>query len=335
MERSADDRRGLQLPRVIFGTSCLGNLYKVIPYEEKLATVRAFFANGEPRVLLDSAGKYGAGLALEIIGRALRELGVPPEAVAISNKLGWRRVPLRGPEPTFEPGVWEGLEHDAEQAISHDGILVCWEQGNALLGSPYRPNLVSVHDPDEFLARGGSREDLRGAYQALAELKSRGEVRAVGVGSKDWHVIREIAGMVDLDWAMLACSLTVMSHPPELLDFIAELHRRGVTVINSAVFHSGFLTGGAYFDYRAPEPEHFAWRARFWEVCARHTVSPASACVQFGLAVPGVVSVALNTSSHKRVPENVALGRAHIPAAFWRDMKAAGLISKAFPFLGV
>ena len=334
MRQAENHGQGLRLPPVIFGTSCLGNLYKAIPYEEKLATVKEFFAHMGPVVVLDSAGKYGAGLALEVIGRALRELDVPPGSVEISNKLGWLRVPLRGAEPTFEPGAWAALEHDAEQAISHDGILRCWEQGNALLGASHRPSLLSVHDPDEFLAQGGKMEQVRGAYQALAELKRRGEAKAVGVGAKDWRVIREIAECVELDWAMLACSLTVMSHPPELLAFVEALRRRGVAVINSAVFHSGFLTGGAYFDYREPKPEQFAWRERFHALCAKHEVAPSAACVQFGLAVPGVASVALNTSNPARVKENVALAEAPIPGAFWRDMKGAGLIAKNFPHLG-
>ena len=57
---------------------------------------------GDGVAVFDSAGKYGAGLALEVLGKALEELGVPPEKVLISNKLAWKRVPLTTPEPTFE-----------------------------------------------------------------------------------------------------------------------------------------------------------------------------------------------------------------------------------------
>jgi D-threo-aldose 1-dehydrogenase len=115
------------------------------------------------------------------------------------------------------------------------------------------------------------------------ETVAKGAVKAVGIGSKDWRMVREIAGQVDLDWVMFACSLSVYSHPPELLDFIAHLHARGVGMINSAVFHAGFLTGGAWFDYRKPEPAHFAWRDKFFAICRRFDVKPADACVQFGL----------------------------------------------------
>lgn len=344
--RSPLGRTGVQVPPIIFGTSCLGNLYQALPWETKLAIMREFCRCVAAPVALDSAGKYGAGLALEVIGHCLRQLGLSPAAVLISNKLAWKRVPLRGPEPTFEPGVWAGLEHDAVQTIDHDGILACWAQGCELLGG-IRPAVVSVHDPDEYLAaaagtadRARRLDDILGAYAALGELQARGEVHAVGVGAKDWRVIREIAARTDLDWVMFACSLTVMTHPPELLAFMAELHRRGVAMINSAVFHAGFLTGGAFFDYRRADPKApgdaplFAWRERFTDLCRRFAVPPAAACVRFGMAVPGVVATALNTSRPERVAENVATVSAEIPSAFWAAMKDAGLVSRGFPYLG-
>jgi D-threo-aldose 1-dehydrogenase len=336
---------GVAIPRVIFGTSCLGNLYEVVAEETKLAIVGEIIRHSPAPVVLDSAGKYGAGLALEVIGRSVRTLKVLPAQVLISNKLGWYRVPLRGPEPTFERGVWAGIQHDAESRISYEGILQCYEQGNALLGHGYTTQLVSVHDPDEFLAaaktpaeRQRRFADVLDAYRALFELKKSGQVKAVGIGSKDWRVIREVAEHVPLDWVMFACSLTVYSHPPELLQFIAQLHARGVGMINSAVFHAGFLTGGAWFDYRKPDPVReaslFQWRDKFLAVCRNFRVNPADVCVQFGLALPGVVAVALNTGKPARIKENVASASQPIPPALWRALKDEGLVARDFPYLG-
>jgi D-threo-aldose 1-dehydrogenase len=322
----------------------LGNLYEAPSAETKLAISREWFAHVPAPVALDSAGKYGAGLALEVIGANLRKLGVPPERVVISNKLGWLRVPLRTPEPTFEPGVWAKLEHDAVQQIGYDGILDCWEQGCELLGAPYRPQLASVHDPDEYLAAAASDDDRRRrfddvleAYRALDELKQRGEVRGVGVGAKNWRVIQQIAAAVELDWVMLANSLTIFRHPPELVEFVAELAARGVGVINSAVFHAGFLVGGRFFDYRPVSPdapadrELFAWRERLFALCRRHDVAPDVACVQFALAPPGVVAVAMNTSDPAKIARNAAAVDAVVPREYWDEARAAGLIHPDYP----
>jgi D-threo-aldose 1-dehydrogenase len=338
---------GIKIPPITFGTSCLGNLYQALPEQTKLDIIKEMFLHVDPPVVLDSAGKYGAGLALEVIGRGLKELGISREDVVISNKLGWLRVPLQTPESTFEPGVWANLQYDAEQDISYEGILRCWEQGCELLGNVYKPQLVSVHDPDEYLAQATSAQerakhfdDILGAYRALTELKHKGEVKAVGVGTKDWPIIRELSREVNLDWVMLANSLTVYTHPPELLAFMDELGEQNIGIINSAVFNAGFLIGGAYFNYRQLNPDHpedkakFEWREKFFAVCRRYYVPPNEACVQFGMSPPGVSSIALNTSRPERVQENVASVTAQIPAAFWTALKAEGLISPEYPYLG-
>lgn len=331
---------GISVPRIIFGTSALGNLYQELPYATKRAIAQAWFDTVEPPVALDSAGKYGAGLALETMGQVLRDLGKTPDDVLISNKLGWKRVPLTGDEPQFERGVWKGIEHDAEQSISYDGILECFEQGNTLLGDPFSADLLSVHDPDEYLAAGdrtSRMEDIVQAYRALSDIKRRGDARAIGVGAKDWTVIREIHRHVQLDWVMFACSLTLYTHPPEILSFMAELNDAGIGIINSAVFNSGFLIGGRYFDYRPIDPardgELIDYRQRFLETCRRHGVDPASACVEFGLSVPGTAAVALNTSKPHHIADNVSAVRSRAPGEFWAELKSSGLIRHDYPYL--
>ena len=119
----------IDTPRVIFGTATLGNLFCELTDDVKLEISKQWFNSDEKLVVVDTAGKYGAGLALEVIGNNLREIGADPDTVIISNKLGWKRVPLTTPEPSFEKGAWLGLKNDAVQCISYDGILECWEQG--------------------------------------------------------------------------------------------------------------------------------------------------------------------------------------------------------------
>lgn len=336
-------RNGPGIPPIVFGSSCLGNLYEELPFETKLSIARGWIDNVDCPVI-DTAGKYGAGLALEMIGKCLRELGVPGEAVTISNKLGWKRVTLKGSEPTFEPGAWANLENDAEQNISYRGILECYDQGCELIGPEYAPQVVSVHDPDEYLNAAPDAEDRKRrlndvieAYNALHELKKKGRIKAIGVGSKDWRVIQELDALVELDWIMIACSLSPYTHEPELLEFIDNLYGRGVGMINSAVFNAGFLIGGDFFDYRKPDPVEdavlFAWREKFLCVCHRFNVVPAEACVRFGMAVPGIISTALNTSKPENVSRNVKAVEADIPAGFWDELKMQNVINPAYKYL--
>jgi D-threo-aldose 1-dehydrogenase len=332
----------LRLPHVIFGTSGLGNLFEVLDDKTKYDIVRESIRLSKGTVVFDSAGKYGAGLALECLGKCLRQMNIAFGEVVICNKLGWFRTDLQTEEPTFEPGVWKGLRHDAIQKISYDGILECYEQGNALLDG-YVPQMVSVHDPDEYLATAKDDlhaqrlyNDILGAYRALVELKQHGKVKSVGVGAKDWRVIQRIERHVELDWVMIANSMTIRSHPAELLDFISGLDKKGITVINSAVFHSGFLVGGNYFDYKlvphgtASGDSLYRWREEFFMVCEAYGIKPATACVQFAMNVPGVSSIALNTTRVERVKENLQMANTRIPDEFWETLKAKRLIADYF-----
>lgn len=328
----------LNFPSIIFGTSGLGNLFVALEEKVKFEIVQECVRHSNGPVVFDSAGKYGAGLALESLGKSLKALNVKPSEVIISNKLGWVRTELKTKEPTFEPGVWKDLKHDAVQKISYAGIIECFEQGNELLDG-YIPQLVSVHDPDEYLARAKSEaddarlyNDILEAYSALEELKAQGKVQAIGVGAKDWRAIKRISKDVQLDWVMVANSMTIMNHPEDLMIFIKSLSDKGVRIFNSAVFHSGFVIGGNYYDYRLVKPEEeeskvlFQWRDQFCALCKEFGVKPSEAGARFALNIPGVTSIALSTTNPQRVKENIDIANAVIPSAFWDAMKSEKLI---------
>jgi D-threo-aldose 1-dehydrogenase len=328
----------IPLPPVVFGTSGLGNIYEAIPYERKLAIVRECVTHSPGIPVFDSAGKYGAGLSLEVLGKCLEDLDVHPDEVIISNKLAWYQTPLTTPEPTFEKGIWIDMKNDAVQKISYEGILECFEQGNELLGK-YHSQMVSVHDPDEYLATARNEDedqklyqDILDAYRALADLKKQGRAQSVGIGSKDWRVIQRIAKDVDLDWVMIANSLTVHSHPKELIDFIAELHAKDVDIINSAVFNGGFLIGSNFYNYVEVDDSTergralLAWRKEFFKLCEEYGIQPAEACFSFGSNIPGVKSVALSTTKPEKVKGNIEMATKKIPQEFWDAMKEKRLI---------
>ncbi len=346
MKRRAFGNTGLEVPPIVFGSTGLGNLFAAPPDSRKRAVIEEWFKSIDGPVVIDSAGKYGAGLALENIGRFLKELEVSPDRVIISNKLAWRRVPLKSPEPTFEPGVWVDLKHDAVQDISYEGILRCYGHDNKLLDG-YAPQLVSVHDPDEYLDaavddadRESRWDDVAGAYRALTELKHDGAVAGVGVGAKDWKTVRQFAQRFELDWLMIANSFTIHSHPAELVDFISQQQQNGVAVINSAVFNGGFTVGGDFYNYRKIDPSSeadqnkLAWRQRLRTACERLQVDVADAGVVFGLSHPGISAVALSSTRPSRVATQVAAVQKRLPDEFWEELKDQELIDRDYPFVG-
>ncbi len=337
---AANINNNIILPPVMFGTSCLGNIYEATPYQTKLAIVRECVNNSLGIPVFDTAGKYGAGLSLEVLGQCLNDLNVAPNKVIISNKLAWYQTELTTPEPTFEKGIWKDLKNDAVQKISYQGILDCFYQGNDLLGN-YNSQMASVHDPDEYLATAKTEEeaailyqDILAAYRALTELKQQGKIASIGVGSKQWQVIQRIANDVDLDWVMIANSLTLHSHPKALINFIGELHKKGVAVINSAVFNGGFLIGSDFYNYNAVDKNTtegkalYKWRDDFFALCQQFAIQPAEACFNFGFNILGVISVALSTTKPEKVKLNINMATKQIPVGFWEAMIANDLIEK-------
>jgi D-threo-aldose 1-dehydrogenase len=163
-------------------------------------------------------------------------------------------------------------------------------------------------------------------------LKAQGKVNSIGVGSKQWKVIQRISKDVDLDWVMIANSLTLHSHPKELIDFIAELHKKDVSIINSAVFNGGFLVGGDLYNYRLIDKNTeegkalYDWRERFFALCKSFKITPAEACFNFGFNIPGVTSIALSTAKPDKVKHNIEMVTKEVPQAFWDAMQTEGLI---------
>ncbi len=337
---------GLSIPAIIYGTSFMGNLYHELNEEVKLQIMQQWFEVSKGTPMIDCAGKYGAGLALEVIGEGLKKLGIDKSNITISNKLGWFRIPLTTEEPTFEPGAWVNLKNDAVQKISYTGILECWKQGCELLGDYYKPQVVSVHDPDEYLFAATSQEDrgkrlndILDAYKALFELKEKGEVRAVGIGAKDWLTIKELYNHVKFDWVMFANKLTIYHHPKEIVDFIERIHNDGVGIINSAIFNAGFLTGGEFFDYRKINPDSIedqkllAWRNTFFRICDKFGVIPGDACLKFAFAMPQINAVALNPSKPSRIRRNVDVLATDLPYGFWKELKSEKIIGEHFKYV--
>jgi D-threo-aldose 1-dehydrogenase len=112
-----------------------------------------------------------------------------------------------------------------------------------------------------------------------------------------------------------------------------------VGIINSALFHGGFLTGGDKFDYLDLDPDAeegrmiYRWREDFHAVCKDHDVIPGDACLHFGLSHPAIVSIALNTSRPEKMERNAEILNRTIPPSFWDTMKDYGLISADYPYL--
>lgn len=68
--------------------------------------------------------------------------------------------------------------------------------------------------------------------------------------------------------------------------------------------------------------------------CARHGVSLQAAALQFPLAHPAVASVVSGAKRPGQVADNVRALAEAIPATFWAELRAEGLIDRNAPVPG-
>lgn len=318
----------LSLPVFGFGSAHLGELYSKVDEADSRATLDAAWAAGVR--YYDTAPWYGRGLSEHRVGGFLRTK--PRADFLITTKVG--RTLYRPKDPqSFDRAPWVGgLNFEVNFDYSYDGIMRSYEQLLQRLGLDTVDALV-IHDLDPGYhgdrQAGHEKALIEGGMKALAELKASGDIKAYGMGINTTDALENVASKVELDFALVAMPYTLIDQS-SLHKGMADCVRRGMSVIIGAPFASGILATGsggtAKYGYASAPPEVQAKVRGIEAVCRAHKVSLPAAALQFPLAHPAVASIIPGAARPSEVTANVAsLGEA-IPAGFWSDLKAQGLI---------
>ncbi|MEP6972077.1 MAG: aldo/keto reductase [Betaproteobacteria bacterium] len=314
-----------------FGGAPLGNLFAPVADGDAHQLVGHALANGA--TYLDTAPHYGNGLSEHRVGAVLRSKD--PGSYVLSTKVGR----LLRPDPKAsrsQNGFIDALPFNQRWDYSYDATLRSIEDSLQRMGLA-RIDMVYVHD----LARHAHGEQfaqqfrvaMDGAMPALARLKAEGVIASYGLGVNEWEVCVEALAHCDLDVLLLAGRYTLadQSALPQLLPLCVQ---RQVRIVIGGPFNSGILASGArpidgsapYFNYQlAPEPI-VARVAAIERVCEAHRVPLKAAALQFPLAHAAVASVIPGVRSVREFDENLRLMAHPIPAAFWSDLRAQGLL---------
>ncbi len=138
----------------------------------------------------------------------------------------------------------------------------------------------------------------------------------------------------DFDCFLLAGRYTLLEQAP-LDEFLPLCTERNIAILVGGAYNTGILaTGaieGAYFQYSPAPPEIMARVRRIEAVCARHGVRLPTAALQFPLGHPAVASVVIGTRAPHEVAMNVETFAPQVPADFWAELKAEGLLRADAP----
>ncbi|GGT25587.1 aldo/keto reductase [Streptomyces tanashiensis] len=322
--------------RLGFGTAPLGNMFRAIPDDEALATVEAAWDQGIR--LYDTAPFYGAGLAEERLGQVLA--GKPRDSYVLSTKVG--RVVLDEHETAArELGEKGGLfEHGNPNRMVHEWTADATERSveDSLkrLGTD-RLDIVWVHDiaqdfhGDLWLQK--FEEARTGAFRVLSRLRDEGVIKAWGLGVNKTEPIELTLALDEPrpDGFLLAGRYTLLDHEHALKRLLPMAQERGVDMVVGGPYSSGVLAGGTHFEYQQAPPEIVERVGTLKALTDRHGVSIKAAALQFSLAHPVSAAVIPGATRPSRIAEDVAALNETVPAAFWTELRAAGLVSPAAP----
>lgn len=324
-------KTALRVSQLGFGAAPFGNLLSAVPDDAVRASVDAALAAGIR--YFDTAPFYGHGLSEHRLGEALR--GRPRDSFVLSTKVG--RL-LKPDENARTPGPFAStLPFDIEYDYSRAGAVRSIEDSLQRLGMA-RIDIVFIHDVTakwrgEAL-EASYRQAMDGAFRALADLRSAGTIGAIGVGVNDVDILRRFATDGDFDCFMLAGRYTLLD-TGALAELLPLCERKSISILLAAPYHSGILASGAVAGAKywyADAPAEILDRVRAIEtVCARHGTTLQAAATQFPLAHPRIASVAAGYRTPGEVKAALTACAASIPAAFWADLRAAGLIDPRAP----
>lgn len=295
-------RCALRVSRLGLGTAPLAGLYREVSDEQAQATLLRAVACG--MTLIDTAPRYGDGLAEVRVGRALAALA--PVRPVLATKVGWQVTAGQPPVPDF----------------GYDAVLRGLEESMLRLGVS-RVDIVHVHDSDDH-----EDQACTGAFRALLALREQGVITAIGAGMNHAGPLARLVERVDLDCVLLAGRYTLLdqSAASRLLPACED---RRIAVLLGGVFNSGLLADprpGSHYDYQPATAVHLAQARAIEDVCRRHGVSLAAAALHFPLRASSVTALVLGARSVAEVDQNVSATLGSIPEALWAELDERGLV---------
>ncbi|MFJ8989922.1 aldo/keto reductase [Streptomyces sp. NPDC102279] len=314
---------GVPVGALSFGAAGIGNLYTQVTDEQARAAVDAAWTCGIRT--FDTAPHYGIGLSERRLGAALRDR--PRAEYTLSTKAGRLLEPADGGGDDLAQGFAVPATHRRVWDFSADGVRRSLEASLERLGLD-RVDVVYLHDPDDH-----AEQAFREAYPALEKLRSQGVVGAIGAGMNQTAMLTRFVQDTDVDVVLCAGRYTLLDHSA-LGDLLPAARRRGTSVVVGGAFNSGLLANpgpGSTYNY-APAPTELLDRAlRLKDIAERHGTTLRAAALALPAAHPSVVSVLVGARSAAEVRDCAQQFGTPVPAAFWQELRAEGLLPDAAP----
>jgi D-threo-aldose 1-dehydrogenase len=311
-------RSDLEVTRLSLGTAPLGGLFKSVSDADGEALLNSALEIGIN--YFDTAPQYGHGVAEIRVGKVLQSTKLP---YVIETKVGRILQKVENAElfpwfPDAPRDVMPIFDYSA------DGIKRSFNESLERMGLDHL-DIVLMHDAEEHI-----KEAIENAFPVLAEYRSQGLIKAVGIGINYVEPALEIMKNTDLDIALIAGRYTLLDQIAhnELFPY-ALAHNIDITM--GGVLNSGVLANpmaGATYNYLPASDEIISRAARIGNFLKERNIPLISAALQFPLRHPAVTSVLTGPRNVKELLSNVDDFNRELPIDIWAELEDANLIER-------
>jgi D-threo-aldose 1-dehydrogenase len=312
-----------------------GNEFAYVTDELAYATVEAAWNAGVR--YYDTSPWYGLGLAERRLGNFLHKQ--TRSEYVLSSKVGKLLTASRNNNAkvyfpfTSSPNnlrydyTAEGVKRSIEDSLQRLGV-------DAL-------DVVFVHDlsPDNPWLPGRWEEQFeiaqRGAFPALSKMRDEGMIAGWGLGVNSPEPILKLMDVADANVCLLARQYSLIDHANALHHVFPKARERGMRFVVGSSLNAGFISGSPRFNYgrenfKIPEAA-VEKRSRLRAVAARYGVDLRTAALLFSSAPDVSAALVVGCSSPQQVLADYTSLSTKVPAEFWADLRADGLIEGDAP----
>jgi D-threo-aldose 1-dehydrogenase len=310
-------RVDLSLTRLGLGTAPLGGLFTSVQDVDSDDLIATAFEQGIG--YFDTAPLYGHGRAEIRLGRALRAAGKP---YVLSTKVGRVLNPGKNVDVSWFADADPNLEPVYD--YSGDGMKRSIEDSLKRLGVDHI-DIALMHDAEDHIS-----EAIHSAYPVLADLRSQGVIKAVGMGLNICSASVAIMKETDLDVALIAGRYTLLDQEAQNELFPLAL-KKNVSIIIGGVYNSGVLANpnpGAMYDYLPASSEIIERARKIGAFLKERSVSLTAAALQFPLRHPAVTTVLTGSRNKTELLSNIQDFDRDLPTGIWTELEDSGLVHK-------
>ncbi len=320
-------KTGLEVTELGLGCAAMAGNHRPVADKDIAGAIDEALNQGVRYV--DTAPFYGFGRSEHFLGAGLRHR----DNYVLSTKAG--RLLAPGYPTDSSAAEWPGsLPFHQIYDYSYDGVMRSFEDSLQRMGVS-RIDILLLHDigamqHGESANKALFADAMSGGYKALDELRSAGDIKAIGLGVNEKEVCIEAMQHGHWDAFLLAGRYTLLEQQP-LHDLFPACENAGTSIILGGPFNSGILVGGDTWNYAKAPDSVMKKVAAIARVCESHGVPLPAAALQFPLGSNLVSSVIPGPRSRSDVKQIIDWFDLNIPTSLWSDLKNEGFLDESAP----